>query len=292
MEKMIEDEVTKTLLILGMGVVGTFLIFLKLIGKIYGGFKPFMKATLIYLLLGFMLCSLIAVLAIWTHLKDQQLFLIIFQIYFLVLGIAHVNWIDTYLKWAGKEKSILLEFLFSVLLAISGSIGFVLVHRIFGGNGLEIQMAGSIIWFIVPWFVKRSFYNAMEIPERIFKLWHYRVSEDIEEPDESKLKNLLLVSFLIQKKMGDKLQTHFRAKAPLDMDFGQLFYYFINDYNERHPHEKIEFLDDSGEPFGWIFYKKPEVYSIQRNYLDAEKTIFNNSVKENNVIICKRIVES
>lgn len=292
MEEMVKDEVTKTLLTLGMGVVVTFMVFLKLIGKIYGGFKPFMKATLIYLLLGVLLCSMIAIAAKWSHLKDQQLFLIAFQIYFLVLGIVHVNWMDTYLKWAGKEKSVLLEFLFLLMLAISGSIGFVFVHRIFGGNGLEIQMAGSVIWLIVPWFVNRSFSNAMEIPPRIFKLWYYRVSEDIQEPDESKLKNLLLVSFLIQKKKGEKLQTHFRAKAPIDMDFGELFYYFINDYNERHPHDKIEYIDECGEPFGWIFYKKPNFYTIQKDYLDAEKTIFNNSIKENNVIICKRIVTS
>ncbi|MCH6234205.1 TssN family type VI secretion system protein [Aquiflexum sp. AIY15W] len=251
-----------------------------------------MKATLIYLLIGFLLCSIIAGLAYWSHLKDQQVFLVTFQFYFLLLGIAHVNWMDTFLKWAGKEKSLPLELIFSILIALAGSIGFVLVLRVFGDNGLEIHMAGSIIWFIVPWFVNRSFYNALEIPDKIFKLWYYHVGKDIEEPDESKLKNLVLVSFLIQKKMGDKMQTHFRAKAPLDMEFGELFYYFINDYNERNSQEKIEFLDKSGEPYGWIFYKKPEIYTIKKDYLDAEKTVFNNFVKENNIIICKRILES
>ena len=110
----------------------------------------------------------------------------------------------------------------------------------------------------------------------------------MEDPDESKLKNLLVISFEFKKGINDSSITNFRAKAPVDMDFGQLFYYFINDYNERHPDSKIQYVNGSGEPNGWIFYKKHRWNTLTTQYVDAGKTIFNNHIKENDVIICNR----
>ena len=111
---------------------------------------------------------------------------------------------------------------------------------------------------------------------------------EIEEPEDSKLKNLLVISFEFQKKIYDAHLTNFRAKAPVDMEFGQLFYYFINDYNERHTDNKIQYINQGGAPHGWIFYKRPRWYSLFTNYVDAEKTIYNNRIRENDVIICTR----
>ncbi len=72
------------------------------------------------------------------------------------------------------------------------------------------------------------------------------------------------------------------------MEMGQLFYYFINDYNERHPQDKIEYIDGAGEPYGWVFYQKPQFFDLQKRYINAGNTIFLNGIKENNVIICSR----
>ena len=55
------------------------------------------------------------------------------------------------------------------------------------------------------------------------KKWFYPVSQEMDEPDEHKLKNLLVISFVIQKKRNDTHQTNFRAKAPIDMELGELF---------------------------------------------------------------------
>ena len=96
------------------------------------------------------------------------------------------------------------------------------------------------------------------------------------------------IRFEFKKKINDGAITNFRAKAPVDMYFGELFYYFINDYNERHPDGRVEYVNGSGEPNGWVFYKKPRWHTLGTSYIDAEKTIFNNHIKENDVIICSR----
>jgi hypothetical protein len=166
-----------------------------------------------------------------------------------------------------------------------------MVYRYFNREGLELEMATSITFFIIPWFIHQTFKTSLAIPARILKQWYYPVGQEIEEPDEDKLKNLLVISFVFQKQSNDSHYTNFRAKAPVDMEMGELFYYFINDYNERHPHDKIEFINDSGEPHGWVFYKKLQFYTLQPNLIDADKTIFNNSIKENDVIICSRSLD-
>lgn len=288
MEKMVTEELTKTLILLGVAVAGSSALLAKLISNIHGSFKPYLKATLIYMLVALMLFSVIACLAYWSYLKDQQQFYMIYQAYFLLLGILHVNWIEEYLKWAGNNKSLWAELLFTVIIAMLGSIGFTSVFRYFSSYGLELNMTTSTICFIVPWFINQTFQNALSIPKRIFKQWYYPVSEEMEEPDEDKLKNLLVISFVIQKQLADTHDTNFRAKAPVDMEMGELFYYFINDYNERHPQDKIEYINNSGEPYGWVFTKKPQFLFLATKYVDAGKTIFNNGIKENNVIICSR----
>lgn len=288
MEKMVTDELTKTLILLGVAVVGSSALLAKLISKIHGSFKPYLKATLIYMLVALLLFSVIACLAYWSYLKDQQQIYLIYQAYFLLLGTLHVNWMEEYLKWAGNNKSLWAELLFTIITAMLGSIGFISVFGYFSTYGLEINMTTSTLCFIVPWFVNQTFQHAISIPPIILKQWYYPLSEEIEEPDEDKLKNLLVICFVFQKQLRDKHDTSFRAKAPVDMEMGELFYYFINDYNERHPQDKIEYINESGEPYGWVFYKKPLFLNLSTRYVDADKTIFNNGIKENNVVICSR----
>jgi hypothetical protein len=128
------------------------------------------------------------------------------------------------------------------------------------------------------------------IPERIFRKWYYPVGKEINDPLDSELVSLLVVSFVFHKKMIDPEITTFRAKAPSHMVFGRLFYYFLNDYNERHREGPIEFLDQEARPYGWVFYKTNWL-NIKR-YIDPDQIITDNHIRENSVIVCQRIKES
>jgi hypothetical protein len=52
-------------------------------------------------------------------------------------------------------------------------------------------MATSITFFIIPWFIHQTFKTSLAIPARILNTWYYPVGQEIEEPDEYKLKNCL-----------------------------------------------------------------------------------------------------
>jgi hypothetical protein len=288
MEKVINSELAKLLVLLSAFVLGLTAVFANMITKVRGGFKPYQKATLLYMLCGLLLFAVIACLAFPGVMSTPTVTLIIFQFYFLLLGVAHYYFMHQYLKWSGDNKAFWLEFIFTSLVALFGCIGFLLIFHLLNRSGLQYVMAGSVLLFLIPFFFFQTFQKALAIPPKILKEWFYPVREEVDEPEDSKMKNLLVISFEFQKQIHDPHFTNFRAKAPVDMDMGQLFYYFINDYNERHPNGKIEFVNGSGEPHGWIFYKKPRWYSILTNYIDAEKTIFTNRIKENDVIICTR----
>lgn len=305
MEKILIEDFTRTVLIFGMVAAGSFGFMVKLIAKAHGSFKPYFKSTILYFLVALLLMSGIAMVYYWSHLQNQQVFHLIFLVYFMVLGIAHVRYLSEWLKWAGNRQSLIAEFLFTLVLSLLGGVAFMVLYTMTDGlwlakdslafqmpanmsNNMFTLMSTSAILFLVPWMVNQTFHNALAVPGRILKRWYYPLGEEMEEPDEDKLKNLLVISFVIQKHPGDIQVTHFRAKAPVDMDMGELFYYFINDYNERHPNDKIDYLDHSGEPYGWVFYKKNTFIRILNSYVDAEKTIYNNNIRENNVILCNR----
>ena len=64
------------------------------------------------------------------------------------------------------------------------------------------------------------------------------------------------------------------------------------DYNERHPESPIEFVDRKSQtPFDWVFHFKPGLMGNIK-HVDFDKTIAANKIKENAVILCKRVSES
>jgi hypothetical protein len=287
MEKLVANDLSKLLILLSMGFAGIFILFVNMVVRLKGKFKPYQKSTILYLLVSLIFFAAIAGTGYWHASRHYLTFFLLYQCCFLLLGVVHVYWMEQHLKWSGMG-ALWAELLFTVVTSITGSIVFLLVYRWFNPQGLVFHMAGSIILFMVPWFVHRTFQYAITIPPRVLKQWYYPVSEEIEEPDEKKLKHLLVISFEFQKQVTDAHFTNFRAKAPVDMDLGELFYYFVNDYNDRHPHAKIEFINGNGEPHGWVFYKKPKWYSLMMQYIDAEQTVFKNRIRENDVIICRR----
>jgi hypothetical protein len=290
MEKVITNELTRVLLFLAAGMAGLAAVTSNQIAKAQGSFKPHRKATLTYLVLGFLFFLVIALAAYRPIGARPFTLLLIFQAYFLLLGIIHFYAMNQYLAWSGSSKAFLPELLFTVLLGLGGCAGFIVVYYLLNRNGLQYVMAGSIFFFVLPWFFCQTFRRAVAIPPKILKEWFYPLGEDIDEPEDAKMRNLRVISFEFQKRTNDPHFTNFRAKAPADMDFGLLFYYFINDYNERHGNGKIEISDPAGAPHGWVFYKKSRWYTVVTNYIDAEKTIHNNRIRENDVIICARYV--
>ena len=290
MEKALSGDLLKVLIVVLVGSIGFYMLLIKVTKRILGGSKSVRRKQNIYLILGALAFGLIGCTAYSGIFGTPGTFMIIYQLLFLGLGILHYYLISNLFPVpVVEQKAFWLNFVFTLALCLFGFLLFVFAFRYFNSEGYHYLMASSILCFMVPMLVYHTFLKALAIPPPVVKRWFYPIHQQVAEPDDMQLKNMFIVTFRFQKKPGDGYFTSFRAKAPAGMDFGNLFYYFINDYNERNPEDRIEFLDERGNPQGWTFFKKGKWFNLSVPYLDAEQSVTNNGLKENDVIICHRL---
>lgn len=246
------------------------------------------KKAILYAVVLFILFALVGVLSSSKVLNDTPLNSFIgFQILFLVLGGIHVWGIRRFFGDLGEDKNNFInEFFFSLALLLIGLIAFFRVTSYFKSDFRFIFLASSIC-FIVPLMFYKMYEHALLIPMKIYQQWLYPLGADIKEPTSNELKNPLVISFEFKKQLDNGDVTNFRVKAPENLEFGKLFYFFLNDYNERHPEEEIEFLNEDRTAQEWIFYRKPSFFKSSK-YINPERTVTINNLREDDVIICQR----
>ncbi len=263
-----------------------------LMGLVSGLRKLFLKNKvkfLVYVLITLLLFSATAFLSNKKVLNDIPLNnFIAFQLIFLALGLLHVFALrKIFPDLLEKQTDFWLEFLYTIVIGSLGLIGFFFIV----GNykpSYDFIFLASAISFIIPFMIVKLYEYSISIPVRIYKKWAYPVDKRIQDPKNEELINPLVISFEFNKGKNLDNLSNFRLKAPEKMEFGKLFYFFINDYNDRHPESEIGYMDDDNTPFDWIFYTKPKWYSAQR-HIDFSRTIEGNNIKEDDVIMCKRV---
>jgi hypothetical protein len=279
---------------LGLGILIIFLIIAialvsLALSKVKGA-KAYRKPTLLYLLITALCFGIAGISGFYVVNESIFYYYIHLQAMILILGILHAILLYSLIKWTDKTK-FLWEFLYTLAIVFLGIVVFLLTYKhLLRVHVLQYQVLTAVTWFFVPFLFARALERFRMIPARIFRKWFYPVGQEINDPLDSELVSLLVISFVFHKKLNDPEITTFRAKAPSNMEFGRLFYYFVNDYNDRHREGPIEFLDQENHPHGWIFYHKPSWFRKKR-YIDPEKIIKVNRIRENSVIICQRIKE-
>jgi hypothetical protein len=212
---------------------------------------------------------------------------------FMIFGIIHVylnhnkyfSSNDNSTKIFIGELMFALSVIFFTVLVFS-SLQYFLTER--GKSFLFYPMMMSTFAFFVPVLVTHTFQSAYSIPPPLYNTWKYPVDEPINLPEDDPREKLLVIGFEIAKKHTDEKRTYFRAKAPEGIYLGDLFYFFLNDYNEVQSETQIQFVNQNYEPFDWIFRLKTKWYQGQK-ILDPALTVKDNGIKENSVIICERV---
>lgn len=289
MDRFFSQEIIRMLGIAGIAGLSLMTFLGVYINKARGSFAPYRKATIIYLLVSLLICGIPGLLGHPKLFTNPFVTLIIAQAIYLLLGFLHIKYMRQYLKWSNGYNSFWFELIFTIVVAAFGFMAFIMVFNLFNKEGYHLHIGSAVLFLIIAFLLYTTFVQAVKIPLKVYTKWFYPVHDEVADPDEDKMKNMLVISFEFQKKMNDPHFTNFRAKAPADMEFGQLFYYFINDYNERHPQGKIEYVNEQGKPYGWVFYKKPKWYNLNTRYIDTDKTFFINHIRENDIIVCNRL---
>lgn len=289
MEKVISSEMLKILLPVFGACILTLIFLLKISKMVIGGSKRLNTRRNLYLLVGALLFGIAGITGHPSIFKDPFTLLIIYQVYFLGLGIWHYYLINTLFPVSESERPTSFRLAFTLSVMLFGALLFLLVFRFVNDQpGYLVMVLGSVLFFIIPFLVYETYLRAIAVPPKTIKLWRYPVHDGGIEPDQASLKNMLIVSFTIQKKMVDPYLTTVRSRAPAGMRFGDLFYFFVNDFNEKNPEDKIQFMTVEGNAQEWTFFKKTKWYNLFTHYIDADKTIAGNKLKENDVIVCTR----
>jgi len=269
-------------LVIGLGI-------LLAIAKKLKGLKRFGIAGLVYTLLTSILIAVPALFLFFDLGISEPILLILSQLYLVMLGILHVNLARNTIEWYPDQK-----FKMQIIFIIGFLVfGFFLTNVCFSflkSPDLPFLWYLSLLWFLVPVILNEAINILAGIPEKQYTPWHYPIDQNIEDPSDAELDNPIVISFVFQKNILTKELATFRAKAPAGMALGRLFYFFINDYNSRHPEGPISYSNENKDPDAWVFFKVKNRLFRLKEALDQDSSISSNSIKENDVLICKRIV--
>lgn len=235
--------------------------------------------VLVYALVGFLGYN-----KLFTELSDEFRF---YQIASLLFGILNVYLYRWYFNEFNLKGVVGIELLFSFLITLYSSVLFVIIYTALNGIALTFLMCSHFFVFIVPTGVYAVFNYMMQIPPKEYVTWKIPERKDpFPEIDNVEMKDLLLITLLIQKKESDTKYTSIRSKGPVRIDFGALFYHTVSGYNAHNADSKID-LKHNGENCNWVFFLQPKWYQTAK-YVDAKYTLGMNGITENSVIICKR----
>lgn len=180
------------------------------------------------------------------------------------------------------------QFIFTLVVTILGFIAvFILNHFIFYNSSHSLYTLGLVL-FPLPILFTYTLQLFLNIPDKIYKKWYFPVDHEMPNLDLLDLSRVLIIQFELLKSTSEISSTNFKAKAPLNMPFGELFYIFINDYNESHPQNIIEVLNDQQTPFPWIFTVKTPWWKGAKN-VDPDLTFQENGIINNDIVFCLRV---
>ena len=231
----------------------------------------------------------VAFLLILYNLKNTSLNqrLLSLQVYMTVAGIAHLKvFYDVFKKFEAKKFWQEVVIAFCVILFLSGFL--VVITKYFDEIQYIFYLVSTMLFFIVPMLCYQLFEYSVSIPVKLHKRWFYPMNDRYPTPKAAEMRNIIILNLVFQKKEADEQIINFKVKAPKAIDYGRLFYYFINDYNEKNPSSQINFLDSKNQPYGWYFYTKPKWFSSSE-YIDPDLAIDTNNIKDGTTIICQRI---
>lgn len=214
---------------------------------------------------------------------------IICQLYYLTIGILFVWLAGIYYETELLER----KGFFFVCCLITCLLGIFLFKLGFDWlNNLKygIWASSAVFVFLIPvvfWWAYIAFLN---IPLEIYKVWQYPLYPADISMEHLDFNRLLVLEVNLYKHTDDAEPLKVKAKAPRNMNFGLWFQKFIDDYNLKFPDSPIQYQNANNDTYKWIFYIKPSFFK-QRQFIDPDLDIEQNSITETFAIFAKRVSE-
>lgn len=156
----------------------------------------------------------------------------------------------------------------------------------------DLWASTSLLPFLLPVLFAYTFNALVNVPNEIYKLWYYpRHAEEVAMEGVDYYRLMLLEVQIYKDPNRKDPPIKVKARTSGDVPFGMWFQKFVDDYNHKFPNDPIQTFDDTAHEYGWLFYSlKPSLFRL-RSYIDFEQTIAQNNLRENYLIVAKRVEE-
>ena len=251
------------------------------------GSKVFLS-VLLYILgtvLAFGLLGFAAVRSPWSFPPTLTLLMLTLGL----LGWLYAAQLSNWLSWLNPDKRWQSILALSVTAALGAGAIVALRWVPWAKNHLPpVGFAAAVLPFLLPYFLRESYRAWMAIPYRRYKLWRYNPLAPSPDLSRMNLNDFMVVHFWMTRRVGEDLYHDFSSKAPHQMRLNDLFAIFLSDYNQLKPDQAIQYLDNQGQSFGWLFYAKRSWWR-RRVYYDPDFTFQDNFLRQGNIIVAERV---
>lgn len=227
----------------------------------------------------FLFCA-VGAFCFWI-VRIPQMHLIMLVIFFL-LGMWHTWSMYRFQTWSRRENY-LAEVCFTLMIFCWGEAGFLWLFWLVNDTPVSVLLAGTGLPFLLPFLVHKSYLLWQSIPDKIYYVWQYSEHLNTPEPVGG---DVIIMHFLMKKGGGQAKESKFTVKAPLNMKIGDIFHYFLNNYNEQHPDGPV-MANSKLAPFGWYFYVKTGW--MQKEVVNPNMSVFRNQLTQDTVIYARRV---
>jgi hypothetical protein len=252
--------------------------------------NPTFISVFLYLLSSLLLFALLGTGALYSPLPYKTTFLLV-QGVSLLLGWFHLYAQEKWLSWFNPDNWVH-GTVMTVLSWMVGALGVALLVWLPPREGriTPIAYVMATLPAVIPYFFQEAYRAWQQVPRKQYKLWYYQTN--IAGPDLARmnLSNFIVVHFWMSRRYGESLYHDFSSKAPHEMHFGDLFRIFLTDYNVMKPDQAIQYLDEQGQPYGWIFYAKQGWWK-RRRYIDPDYSFRDNFIRQGDIIVSRRVVQ-
>jgi hypothetical protein len=278
-------------------IFGNFMLtylLLPLIGIIAGGVMFIVakknklldnKKAVFYLLLTSLLLAIPALFGLIDYGFMPYAYILLTVVY-LMSGCLNLRVMKTVIDGL-DEKSYYVEFLCVFVVMIVGAAFFSLIFNLCNELQYGLWASTCMLPFIFPSLYLKAYNSYMNIPLEIYSIWLYDEENREMDPAYLDYNKIIVVELELFKQVSDSKPLNIKAKASENVPFGIWFKVFIDDYNKKSPLNPVAY-SDSENAFGWIFYVNSPVWG-RKKYINTGFTFTKNKIKEQNVIIAKRV---
>jgi hypothetical protein len=251
------------------------------------GSKIFIRVLLYVLgtVLSVGLLGLAAVRSPWPY----RLTFGLLQLALVLLGAAYAAWLPRWLPWlpASRRWASALTLVGTAVLG-GGTIWALRWLPWAQGYLPPSSFVMAMLPFLLPFFFWQAYQAWLAVPPRRYKLWRHNPLAPGPDLARIDLNNFMVVHFWMTRRHGESLYHDFSSKAPYQMRLSDLFGIFLTDYNKLKPDQALQYLDDQGQAYGWLFYAK-RAWWRRRHYYDPDRTFQDNFLRQGSIIVAQRV---